>query len=180
MPGMTFHHWSGRTVRSLTQETEKVEMYKQTFSIIGAHGAYTKTFRFEGPSGTKDRNWVDLTITAPHGRWTGTLSLTQARALSDELRAYFGFDPKSDNPGIGHNSSVRITPRKAPNGPQAYKGNGKHTMEQVSGDLYRLRVPGGWLYFDTYKDEDSFDRTEREVSGSTTFVPVPEVVGYKI
>ena len=53
-------------------------------------------------------------------------------------------------------------------------------MEQVSGDLYRLRVPGGWLYFDTYKDEDSFDRTEREVSGSTTFVPVPEVVGYKI
>jgi hypothetical protein len=64
--------------------------------------------------------------------------------------------------------------KKAPKGPQAYKGNGKHTWESVdrTDDIVttRLRVPGGWLY-----------RVARnEFTKSVTFVPVPEVVGYSI
>lgn len=63
--------------------------------------------------------------------------------------------------------------RKAPKGPQAYKGNGKHVWELVivGGSenyfvpTYRLRVPGGWLYA-----QDS----------ALTFVPTPAVVGYAI
>lgn len=66
--------------------------------------------------------------------------------------------------------------KKAPNGPQAYKGNGKHDWETVvEGDevedvveVIRLRVPGGWLY--------STDLDEAPM----TFVPTPAIVGYPI
>jgi hypothetical protein len=56
-------------------------------------------------------------------------------------------------------------PRKAPHGKQEYKGNGKHQWEDVASFTKRLRVPGGWLY---------------RSDGSLAFVPVPEVVGYKV
>jgi hypothetical protein len=55
--------------------------------------------------------------------------------------------------------------RKAPHGPQEYKGNGKHEWEDVTGCTMRLRVPGGWLY---------------SCGDSSTFVPVPEAVGYAV
>ncbi len=60
-------------------------------------------------------------------------------------------------------------PKARPHGKQEYKGNGNHEWEHVpagSGDnVYRLRVPGGWLYSD---------------SRSTTFVPLAECIGYAI
>lgn len=56
---------------------------------------------------------------------------------------------------------------KASKAKQTYKGNGKHTWELVIEGTVRLRVPGGWLYRDTFV-------------GGTTFVPVPEVVGHVI
>jgi hypothetical protein len=55
--------------------------------------------------------------------------------------------------------------KKAPKGPQAYKGNGKHAWELVTGDVSRLRVPGGWIY-------DSGE--------ALAFVPVPQAVGYAV
>jgi hypothetical protein len=59
-------------------------------------------------------------------------------------------------------------PRKAPKGPQEYRGNGRHTWEGVgAGKTMRLRVPGGWLY------RDGGD-------ASSTFVPMPDVVGYVV
>ena len=71
---------------------------------------------------------------------------------------------------------VPVVPKKSPNGPQAYKGNGKHFWETVvEGDeeedvvaILRLRVPGGWLYS---SDDDACPMT---------FVPTPAVVGYAI
>jgi hypothetical protein len=63
--------------------------------------------------------------------------------------------------------------KKRPHGSQEYKGNGKHTWEQVTKDTERLRVAGGWLYkyhvtFPTY------------CAPMITFVPMPEVVGYAV
>jgi hypothetical protein len=60
--------------------------------------------------------------------------------------------------------------RKPPKGDQQYKGNGKHDWEDVTEDSFtrRLRVPGGWLYIDT------------KYESALVFVPVPEVVGYKV
>jgi Neuraminidase (sialidase) len=57
--------------------------------------------------------------------------------------------------------------KKAPKGPQAYKGNGKHSWETVVENVQRLRVPGGWLY-----------RDDRNMA--TVFVPVPQAVGYAV
>ena len=60
--------------------------------------------------------------------------------------------------------------KKRPHGAQEYKGNGEHSWEPVGDHMnytFRLRVPGGWLY--RYAHE-----------GAMTFVPVPEVVGYKV
>lgn len=62
--------------------------------------------------------------------------------------------------------------KKRPHGRQEYKGNGKHRWESVveeedgTVDTERLRVPGGWLYRDSF--------------GGSTFVPVPEAVGYAV
>lgn len=57
---------------------------------------------------------------------------------------------------------------------QAYKGNGKHTWEMVTGrdrtlhvaSTTRLRVPGGWLY--------------KPYGSASVFVPMPEVVKHKV
>ncbi len=63
--------------------------------------------------------------------------------------------------------------RKAPHGPQEYKGNGKHAWELVvsrtgsdAPSVHRLRVPGGWIY-------------KPRFSGGV-FVPTPEAIGYKV
>jgi hypothetical protein len=63
---------------------------------------------------------------------------------------------------------IKKTKKKRPHGKQEYKGNGKHTWEEVTDDpvsTYRLRVPGGWLY---------------TADGNVAFVPVPTVVGYEV
>lgn len=63
-------------------------------------------------------------------------------------------------------------PTKAKKESQAYKGNGKHSWEPVTGEghdtyliAYRLRVPGGYLY---------------HADGNVVFVPMPEVVKHKV
>lgn len=63
-------------------------------------------------------------------------------------------------------------PRKRPHGAQEYKGNGKHKWETVTGETMRLRVPGGWLYGEYSR------RIDRVVN--STFVPVPQAVGYAV
>lgn len=56
---------------------------------------------------------------------------------------------------------------------QKYLGNRQHDWEKVLvpgstfTPIYRLRVPGGWLYGELG-------------SSSTTFVPMPEVVKHKV
>lgn len=154
--------------------TNLSELYKRTFTVRGEDGAYTKFFQVEGPAAISERKWCDIRINTEHsGNYVGTLSRAQAEALTDEIRSYFGIDRYDE-------ACPRTPPRKAPKGPQVYRGNGKHSMELVYGDLHRLRVPGGWLYFDTYVDKDEGKFGSRELCGATTFVPVPEVVGYKI
>lgn len=61
--------------------------------------------------------------------------------------------------------------KKRPHGAQEYKGNGKHAWENVTGNTVRLRVPGGWLYGKTMSGH---------VLANTTFVPVPQAVGYSV
>jgi hypothetical protein len=63
-------------------------------------------------------------------------------------------------------------PKKRPHGAQEYKGNGKHAWEKVTGGTMRLRVPGGWLY------GEYSSRVDRVMT--STFVPVPQAVGYAV
>jgi hypothetical protein len=63
-------------------------------------------------------------------------------------------------------------PRKRPHGAQEYKGNGKHQWETVTAETKRLRVPGGWLYGEYSR------RIDRIIN--STFVPVPQAVGYAV
>lgn len=64
---------------------------------------------------------------------------------------------------------------------QEYRGNGKHTWEEVSkvdnADVAsltaRLRVPGGWLYAVATAAQGGH-------SFNTVFVPMPEVVKHKV
>jgi hypothetical protein len=56
-----------------------------------------------------------------------------------------------------------------PNGKEKYLGNGSHAWEVVTGDVERLRVPGGWIYA-------TYDSDTR----STVFVPLPTVLGYAV
>lgn len=70
--------------------------------------------------------------------------------------------------------------RKAPNGPQVYKGNGAHEWELVTlhnmlGRTYRLRVPGGWLY--RYVD---LSNGTTPITRAMELVPAPEAIGYKV
>lgn len=69
-------------------------------------------------------------------------------------------------------ATAPATAKKRPHGKQEYRGNGKHEWETVVGNTVRLRVPGGWLYSKTFGGS--------QVSSNTTFVPVPEVVGYAV
>jgi hypothetical protein len=104
------------------------------------------------------------------------------------------FDTWSDGHGVGDHEwcfydynarALAITPfvetkkvveepkkKKAPKGPQQYKGNGKHAWERVTADTMRLRVPGGWLY-------GEYSHRLSRVTNST-FVPVPQAVGYAV
>jgi hypothetical protein len=68
---------------------------------------------------------------------------------------------------------VKPAPKKRPHGKQEYKGNGKHEWETVTGTTVRLRVPGGWLYGKRLGHGGA-------VLAYTTFVPVPEAVGYAV
>lgn len=92
--------------------------------------------------------------------------------------AHFSMSPKSIPDVIAALQKVAgivppASPKRRPHGPQEYKGAGKHEWERVSpeGSIYestfRLRVPGGWLY-------------GLEGSDKTTFVPMPDTVGYGI
>jgi hypothetical protein len=69
-------------------------------------------------------------------------------------------------------AKVEPKPKKRPHGAQEYKGNGKHKWETVTGETMRLRVPGGWLYGEYSR------RIDRVVN--STFVPVPQAVGYAV
>ncbi len=64
--------------------------------------------------------------------------------------------------------------------PQTYKGNGNHSWEYVHHDdvshTQRLRVPGGWLYMSNVVPTQDAEKTNT----TTTFVPMPEVVGKPI
>ena len=120
------------------------------------------------------RGYVDMTVKFTDfildaRNFNITLNTAQARAVVEELSRFFGFNIDTRTSRSGSS--------RAPHGPQEYMGNGKHAMERVGGDLYRLRVPGGWLYGDTYRDNEEH---RREFSGNTTFVPMPDTVGYKI
>ena len=68
-------------------------------------------------------------------------------------------------------AAARKAKAAGPKGEQEYKGSGNHDWEDIGDNSHvvvrRLRVPGGWLYRVGY-------------TSSTTFVPMPEVVGYKI
>jgi hypothetical protein len=68
--------------------------------------------------------------------------------------------------------AVEPKPKKRPHGAQEYKGNGKHHWETVTAETKRLRVPGGWLYGEYSR------RIDRIVN--STFVPVPQAVGYAV
>jgi hypothetical protein len=63
--------------------------------------------------------------------------------------------------------------KKAPKGKQAYRGNGKHSWEPVTGNTVRLRVPGGWLY-------GRASTVSPETVRDAVFVPVPQAVGYAV
>lgn len=128
---------------------------------------------------------VLLTVADAAGATLSALTPTQAREVSGALvKAGFEIDDKSfpfgttgpfASPTFGPTkktiANVGPFPAKArPHGPQEYKGNGKHEWENVTPITFRLRVPGGWLY-----SQENFDGPR-----TTTFVPMPKVVGYDI
>ena len=159
-------------------------MYEYNATVPGNLHADSKNFKLRGPLDLKDRAWVDLTIETDGRGNPVTLSKIQACVLVRELALYFGINDYGVDHLLKHATAIPSdpvlapAPRKAPvHGPQEYKGNGKHAIEKVHASVYRLRVPGGWLYMDTY---DQGDDGDPEVTGPGTFVPVPDVVGYKI
>jgi hypothetical protein len=96
-----------------------------------------------------------------HIRGSATLQPKEAQALRDLLIEAYPLPDATPAPAPA---------KKSPHGAQKYLGNGAHTWEMVSGaalGVRRLRVPGGWLYRDSYTD-------------TTVFVPMPDVVGYEI
>lgn len=66
--------------------------------------------------------------------------------------------------------AARNLTKEPPNGKEKYRGNGSHTWEVVTGDVERLRVPGGWIYA-TYDENNT---------RATVFVPLPTVLGYAV
>ena len=146
-----------------------MKRYSKSRTVSGGRNVYTKQFTFSGAGDTSLRDHVDVAIKVTikfddfvmDARNVDiSLNAAQALAVVEELTKFFGFLP--------HKTLA------SPHGPQEYKGNGKHALERVSGNLFRLRVPGGWLYGSAYLDH------RQEFAGDTTFVPVPAIVGYKI
>jgi hypothetical protein len=118
--------------------------------------------------GSKRGNSVDVIAVENDGTtaetvvaltFSGERALSLYRALGDALEAA----------GL-KSGPYKGEPKKAPHGAQEYRGNGKHAWETVEIDdvpfTRRLRVPGGWLY--------------KSGGNGLVFVPVPDVVGYKI
>lgn len=105
--------------------------------------------------------WLEVTEKDAHNALI-KLNDVEAAALRDWLITAYPL-PKS--------VEAKPAKRKAPHGPQKYKGNGTHTWEETAEGTQRLRVPGGWIY-NLYNDDNA---TEAAV-----FVPVPDVVGYSI
>lgn len=115
----------------------------------------TLTEAYNGP--TNHFGWR-ATITVDH---SAAVRLIELMRLEPEL--CYSADTLSSLIGD------RAPRRAAPHGPQEYKGNGKHDWERVNRTTCRLRVPGGWIY--------NIDGS-RQVSN--VFVPMPEIVGYKV
>lgn len=148
-------------------------MLKKTFDALKAGDRVVVT-------GTQDGKEFSFDI--------GTV-LAPSRHEGPEAR-HIRFDTWSDGHGVGDHEwvfydydrnnftikadviKVEPKPKKRPHGPQEYKGNGKHKWETVTGETMRLRVPGGWLYGEYSR------RIDRVVN--STFVPVPQAVGYAV
>ena len=135
---------------------------KRTLVSTQSQGSFHKTIHVEhhdayGPG------FVRFTVDCP-GRTIGSaqfnLSVSGAEALRDVLSSLFPVKNEvTDKP---------VTAYASPHGAQEYKGNGKHDWEEVGdSNVRRLRVPGGWLYRIGF-------------TASSVFVPLPDVVGYKI
>lgn len=114
-----------------------------------------------------------------------TATLTEAFATSTPYLRVQWDDSSLGYANGGYRSTrfEKIKPEKPKAAPkpkkpsQAYKGNGKHTWEIVNhernsivardpGTVWRLRVPGGWLY--------------GKRIGASVFVPMPAVVNHKV
>lgn len=139
----------------------------------GKDGVLPKTVNVE-----KRRVNGNLQIAVAGFRDSFELQPVQARELVAAINSEMGFTGYSPAEGV-----VPVTVnRRRPNGPQAYKGNGKHKWELVTedpkgaGHTYRLRVPGGFLYRTVSVDQ----LVDEPVAQSTVFVPLPEVVGYAV
>ena len=132
---------------------------ERTIVSVETPGSYHKTVAVEH-LGSYDGGYARFVVRCS-GHTVGNaffnLSVPGAKELRDALISLFPLKPKF----------TRID--AAPKGAQEYKGNGKHEWERVEKDgvTDRLRVPGGWLY------RDGFHNT-------VSFVPMPDVVGYKI
>lgn len=120
-----------------------------------------------------DDGYLSVAITSDEPGDGFSIDPHRARQLYNAIGAEMGFDKPAKT-------------RSAPNGAQAYKGNGKHKWELVSSDekeyghTYRLRVPGGWLYR-TVTTLPSLVGDEAEpIAVAQSFVPVPNAVGYAV
>jgi hypothetical protein len=134
--------------------------------------------RAERPDG------VTLRQINPSVGWGGSIRLGEAQAvqLRDELNLRY---PKAvaNAPAPVVQAAPAPAKRAAPKGDQQYRGNGSHKWEVVTEDTkgagatYRLRVPGGFLYRTV-----SYKRPGSDVvsAQSTTFVPMPDAVGYAV
>ncbi len=106
-----------------------------------------------------------------------SLTATERATANGDISCELDFNPDKtqdvirglrdalENVGVV-NTGVEKTTRAAPNGAQKYRGNGKHEWERVVSGTRRLRVPGGFIYQTGAK--------------FTTFVPMPDVVGYAV
>jgi hypothetical protein len=93
-------------------------------------------------------------------------------SFSDDNRRRFAITPFVEVTKVVLDPKPEPKPRKRPHGAQEYKGNGKHAWETVTAETKRLRVPGGWLYGEYSR------RIDRIIN--STFVPVPQAVGYAV
>lgn len=136
-----------------------------------------------------DKLVIRSVSTSPLGQRTvAIIHLTRdnAREFYDAIGAEMGFvsapvvDPA---PEPVDPAPEPVAKKRSPNGAQAYKGNGNHKWEAVTEDpkgagaTYRLRVAGGFVYRTV-----SYAAPNSPVvaAQSTTFVPMPDVVGYAI